>query len=310
MAIDYAQTPSPWGVSTKCREELWSEIQTTGEVSRNISKYRTSKHLKKPLVTDNLLSYKLFCYLSIFFQNFSIFYVRGILFRSSPCPYNPSYPVSNFHSFREIKPRKFAKKLSRLIIICHRRLHLILKVPKVYPPALKTNLSPPFLTIPSPNHTLVLRCPLLWPLIVLVLCVCAQPKIAPAVIKPVMIYMVHTQPVRRIHNLPVHRNCASIVASVCVKRPPAPCSAPFIPAKPVVIFRIYNCEFTLRQKYEFCFVLTCFQSPQNSCTSVSSEPHSGHLTWVTKTFEPSGFSLMLRSSTQRRKVHLQLRHKA
>jgi hypothetical protein len=53
-----------------------------------------------------------------------------------------------------------------------------------------------------------------------------------------------------------------------------------------------------------------FQSPQKSCTSVSSDPHSGHLTRPIKTFEPSGFSLTLCSFTQCRKVHLQVRHKA
>lgn len=47
--------------------------QKNTEASRNLSKYRTGKHLKKSPIADNLLRYKLLCRLSIFLKNFPLF---------------------------------------------------------------------------------------------------------------------------------------------------------------------------------------------------------------------------------------------
>lgn len=237
---------------------------------------------------------------------------KKFIFLSVPsrCPYNPSYPVSKLHSFREIKPGKFAKYFNGPPIVSQSSIYLIIKAAKMHMIAIARDTGLPFPMLLMPAHTFIFwRTTRPGLLIMCILTIRAKPKITFTIVQSIVVFVVAVQMLRGVHYHSVHENRVPFFRSTSIKDIFCFAGTPFVLRQPFIIFRIYNCEFTLRQKYEFCSVLTCFQSPQNSCTSVSSDPHSGHLTWVAKTFEPSGSVLTLCCFTQRRKVHLQLRHK-
>jgi hypothetical protein len=89
-----------------------------------------------------------------------------------------------------------------------------------------------------------------------------------------------------------------------------------MPTEPFIIIGVHDCELSLCQQCEFC-LLVHFESGQKSWTSISSEPHSGHLTaaylrhpYGVGLFEPSGLAAVSLLGAHRQKVHLHVRQVA
>lgn len=118
---------------------------------------------------------------------------------------------------REVQPGVLAKELEGLAVVGPGRLDLDIEPAHVPVVALVADVHHPFLLVPVPAHALVPRASALGPAVPGILAHRADPQVAPAVVQPIAIDVVHDHPFRRVHEEPVQGDVPTVVAAAGIR---------------------------------------------------------------------------------------------
>ena len=108
-------------------------------------------------------------------------------------------PVFDLRPEVDVQERKFAEQFGGNPVVCNRSVKLIEKMSYVNYPAVKTDIGAPSLVVSAPANSFVSgRAACLGQAVLRILSVSADAQIAPAIVEPVVIFVVAEQAICRL----------------------------------------------------------------------------------------------------------------